>query len=358
LALQPEPVAPRLIIDNATTEKVAMMLEEQGGRIASMSPEGGVFDILAGLYSKNSAPNFDVYLKAHAGDELIDDRVTRKAVRVERPALTCAYAIQPQVVTGLASNPAFRGRGLIGRFLYATPTSWIGYREVGAEPVPESLSLAYRNTVRRLHGVADGITLTLSPDSLVLFDAWQIEIERMLRDGEDMESFRDWGAKLAGATLRIAAVLHAITHGADILPAVPEITTASIESAIVIARYLIPHAAATMNLMAATDDPTTDDARYLWRWVERHHRHEFTKTEAHHHGKRRFRRADDIDPALSELTRRGYIRLRPQAPTGPGRPPSPAYEVNPSALATATPGKRSQYSRNPPEPPPEPGFQE
>ena len=66
----------------------------------------------------------------HSGDDLITDRVSRKSICVERPALTCAYAIQPQVVEGLAENTAFRGRGLLARFLYAAPQSWIGRREV------------------------------------------------------------------------------------------------------------------------------------------------------------------------------------------------------------------------------------
>jgi len=97
LAEQTEPVLPRLIVDDATAEKLGIMLAEQGGRIASMSPEGGVFDLTAGLYSKSGITQFGEYLKGHSGDDLITDRVSRKSVRVERPALTCAYAMQPAV---------------------------------------------------------------------------------------------------------------------------------------------------------------------------------------------------------------------------------------------------------------------
>jgi hypothetical protein len=39
LAMMPEPALPRLIVDDATSEKLGAMLAEQGGRIASMSPE-------------------------------------------------------------------------------------------------------------------------------------------------------------------------------------------------------------------------------------------------------------------------------------------------------------------------------
>lgn len=100
LADDTEPVLPRLLVDDATAERLGMMLAEQGGRIASMSPEGGVFDLMAGLYSKSGIPQFGVYLMGHSGDDLITDRVSRKSVRVERPALTCAYAMQPAVIEG------------------------------------------------------------------------------------------------------------------------------------------------------------------------------------------------------------------------------------------------------------------
>jgi hypothetical protein len=109
---------------------------------------------------------------------------------------------------------------------------------------------------------------------------------------------------------------------------------------------LVPHAEAVLNMMLANEASADDDARYVLRWIERHARREFTKSEAQHHGKRRFPKADDIDAALAELTRRGFIRPKPAETSGPGRPPSPAYEVNPAALADAKPERRSHNSHN------------
>jgi hypothetical protein len=120
----------------------------------------------------------------------------------------------------------------------------------------------------------------------------------------------------------------------------------TIAAAVTIAGYLVPHAEAVLNMMSASEESTDDDARYLLRWIERHGRREFTKRDAQQHGKRRFPKADDIDPVLAELTRRGYIRLRPLDAGGPGRPPSPSYEVNPAAFANANGEKRSHNSHN------------
>ncbi len=358
LAETPEPTLPRLIVDDVTVEKLGMMLAEQNGRIASMSPEGGVFDLMAGLYSKNGIPQFDTYVKGHSGDRLITDRVTRKSVCVERPALTCAYAMQPAVIEELVPKAMFRGRGLLARFLYAAPRSWVGKRRIAPPPVPDAIREAYHQVVYKLaksveHITDEPIVLRLTDDAEKRLRQWEEEIEAMLDNNGEMESIKDWGGKLAGATVRIAGVLHCVENGP-----IGHITRQTMEAVIAIGRYLIPHAETVLNIMAAREDVAEDDARYVLRWIERHGKREFTKSEAQQHCKRRFPRANDIDVALAELTRRGYIRPKPTDSRSPGRPPSPVFEVNPLVFTTPpmsgeleseNPEKRSKYSKNSPE---------
>ncbi len=268
----PEPALPRLLVDDATSEKLGMMLADQGGRIASMSPEGGVFDLMAGLYSKSGMPQFGVYLMAHAGDDLITDRVSRKSVRVERPALTCCYTIQPAVISGLAEQAAFRGRGLLARFLYAYPSSPIGKRQVAAAPVPEHTTEAYRQAVRTLavdcgniESASEPFTLRLTAEAETALRGWEQEIEDELDDGGELEAMRDWWSKLAGATLRLAAVLHCVEHGLT-----GEVTTETLLAAVEIARALIPHAEAVTGLMRADGGPSgASDGMYVLRWIRR-----------------------------------------------------------------------------------------
>ncbi len=183
--------------------------------------------------------------------------------------------------------------------------------------------------------------LRLTGDARELLESWEAEIEAMLAEGGRMEIMPDWGAKLAGATLRLAAVLHCVEHGPH-----GYMERRTLAAAIEIGRYLIPHADAVLNMMLARDDSSDSDARYVLRWIERHGRREFTRREAQQHGKWRFRKANDIDPALTELVRRGYVRLRPAEVTGLGRPPSPRYEVNPAVFETWTPEFHSHNSQN------------
>lgn len=195
--------------------------------------------------------------------------------------------------------------------------------------------------MRALAATETDFVLTLTPEASAALRRWEEEIEAMLADGGQMELMRDWGAKLAGATLRLAAMLHGVVHGAT-----GRIDAPTLAAAIDVARYLIPHAAAVLNMMHAQENSSDDDARYVLRWIERHGRREFSKRDAHQHGRRRFPYADDLDAALAELTRRGYVRLRPEAAAGRGRPPSPVYEVNPAAFPGAKPPRRSHNSHN------------
>lgn len=357
---QREPLAlPRIVVDDVTAERLAAILGEQEGRLASMSPEGGVFDLMAGKYSKNGGTSFEVYLKSHAGDNLVIDRVSRASVRVERPALTCAYAMQPEVIRGVSGNPAFRGRGLLGRFLFVCPTSRVGSREIAPTPMSGETRGAYHDMVRRLYRDAsrwgggdrsdrsdggdahsfgefdafddepdrfsgEAFVLRLDRDASLRFIAWETEVEPMLADGGRMDHMRDWGNKLVGATLRLAAVLHCVEFGVR-----GRIGLQTMEVAVGVAHVLLVHADYTLNLMAAGSGTTDSDAAHLLRWIDRQGRKSFSKRDAQQGNKSRFPMAEDINDPLRELVERGYIRSPPAGPPQRGRPASPLFDVNP-----------------------------
>ena len=347
LATTPEPVLPRLIVDDATSEKLGAMLAEQGGRIASMSPEGGVFDLMAGLYSKSGMPQFGVYVMGHAGDDLRVDRISRKGEHVKRPALTMGLAIQPTVLEGLLENTAFRGRGLLARFLYSLPESRIGARKIEPEPVPESVRQAYRDVVWQMcelpWDASQPQYLQLADDAWALLRQFMEKLEPELGAGGELECAQDWGSKLAGAVARIAGVMHCVIHASD-EPWLHPLAASTMASAIQIGQYATIHALAAFEAMQA--DKGLSDAQYILRWIERHGKTEFAKSEAQQHGKRRFKKANDIDAPLAVLERHNYLRLRPASARGPGRPASPVYEVNPALSPNESIGSRPENPTN------------
>lgn len=160
------------------------------------------------------------------------------------------------------------------------------------------------------------VHLKLSPSSHNILIEWETEIERMLDDGGSLERMKDWGAKLAGATLRLAGVMHCVTD--DISQAIGDET---LSNAIRLARYLIPHAETVLGMMQASEDLTELDVRYVLQWILRQGEDHFTRRDVHRHGQNRFKTVEDVDPALVALTKRGYIRPKPCEVTGLVAPP-------------------------------------
>lgn len=312
LAKWPKPEEPTLIVDDATSEKLAILMQSNGERLASMSAEGGVFDLMAGKYS-GSATDINVYLMGHSGDTVVTHRVSRSPVKLSSPALTMALTIQSEVIRGIAAKNTFRGRGLLGRFLYAMPKSWIGHRKIAPPPVSSVATLAYSHVIEslsRLEPTKDGSPhrIKLSDDAVGSFTTFCKSIETELGSGA-LESMKDWGGKLAGATLRISAILHCVAHGGE-TGLSHDIDTATMEAAQRIAWWAIPHAASAMDLLAASDDEARDDGEYLLRWLKNDRPTEptFDRRDAQRHGHRRFNRQPvRLDAALRLLESTGHI---------------------------------------------------
>ena len=144
----------------------------------------------------------------------------------------------------------------------------------------------------------------------------------------DLAHLTGWAAKLAGATCRLAALLHLAGHLHN--GWAQPISADTFASAARLAGYLIDHARAVFDLLGA--DPRTDDARWLLDWINRTEQKQFTRRDAHRATPRgRFLKAADLDPTLGLLEEHGWLRRVDADASGPkgGRPPSPRFLVNP-----------------------------
>jgi replicative DNA helicase len=324
------PPIPRLIADDITPEKVASVLAEQKGRLAIVSAEGGIFDIIAGRYNGN-VPNLDVWLKGHSGDPIRIDRMGREPDYIRRPALTVALMIQPEVLKVIAGHRVFRGRGLLARFLYAMPVSKVGHRQAAAKPVPADVENAYSTLVREL---ASGMAEWLSdPAILVLTDKAQeaiaaIEeaVEPTLDDDGELAALKDWGAKYVGAIARIAGMLHLAELGAEHGPITP-VTAETILKAQRIGAYF--RAAAINAFIQMGTDQAIADAAYLLRRIEKiaGDGDELSERDMHQACRSRFRKKDALVVAVGVLVDHGYLIPQQTNQATGGRPPSPRYKV-------------------------------
>jgi len=268
--------SPQYIGDDATPESVALLLNDNAGRFALLSPEGDVFDLMAGRYSSSGAPNLGVYLKGHAGDDIRVNRANQDFTPryTHKPALSIGVAVQPEVLRGLTLKKGFRGRGLLGRFLYSLPQSLLGHRKINPCPVDSKIATAYQDKILNALRLEPNIDtdgnpcphiITVGSDALQEIDRFAMQVEKHLGPGGDFAAMGDWAGKLVGAVCRIAGIFHSLIYATSGNPAKAQIDAETILGAIAIGEYLIPHAKAAFFEMGA--DPAIDSARRILDWV-------------------------------------------------------------------------------------------
>jgi len=201
---------PKLLVDDATSEKLIDVLEEQGGSIAIASPEGGLFSTLRTAVSAN--PTFDAYLKAYTGDSIEVARISRKGNSIEAPKLSLIIACQPKTAAEMIANKTFRDKGLPARFLFAVCRSLVGTRTFDKPEVSTGAIAAYNGLIRELlNGVFDRNTeqneLTLTEKGRVAFLEFSRSFKHKLGENGKLGFMKDWCAKLPGQMLSIAGIL-------------------------------------------------------------------------------------------------------------------------------------------------------
>jgi hypothetical protein len=327
------PVAPRLLADDFTPEALAVLLEWHDEKIGLQEAEGGIFDTLAGKYS-NGIPNFDIILKGWSGESCQVDRKGRESIFLESPLITMVISPQPEIIQGLASRPGFRGRGLIGRYLFVMPQSRLGARLIETKPVPLALVEAWRQSVHRLlalpwaineNGAKTAYRLGLDPAAYALWGQFAGMVETELRPGGQFEFMTDWAGKFPGQAVRLAGLFHVATapepHKCVIAPE-------TMQSALAVAAILAEHAKAAFGLMGT--DPAQDCARAILRWIMRDRVTGFTARDALRCVRGRYPTMEKVNAGLAILEDRAFIFEATGEPRkGPGRKPSSAYIVNP-----------------------------
>lgn len=310
--MPPEIIPPRLWTADVTPERLQGLLVDHGERLSVLSDEGGIFEVMAGLYSDGKA-NVDIFLQSHAGQAARIDRQGRTA-HLDSPALSFGLTIQPAILSNMmtAGNKRFRNNGTLARFLYAVPRSNVGSRDVRAVyQIPASLTAKYRTMLFSLLSIPPQIIegnevprrLTLNAEALECWLTFAAMIEKRQGPDGDLESISDWSGKLPGAALRIAGNFHLIEHGTNPLA---QIEVHTVKNAVQLCTLLIDHAKAAFNLMEA--DQVTSDAKLIYGWIIKERLAHFKKSEAYRHFKARFTgKADRFSKALHELEERSIM---------------------------------------------------
>lgn len=321
----PELKPVRFFADDCSSEALTSLMAANNGVFSVISTEGGIFDIMAGRYSNKS--NIDVWLKGHCGDAIYVDRMTREAECIMHPALSAILSIQPSVLDEIMSNTTMTGRGLIARFLYASPPSRIGSRVFRTQPIPPEVTAAYRSLIFRLMALpidGDAHTVCLSEKAFDLMADYFQEHEKFLV-GEG-QAISDWASKYIGAVLRIAGLLHC----ADMEDDKTEVTASTMSKAIQIGKYFLAHSTYAYSMMGT--DLSIQKAKFVLAKLKKKNVSVIKRSELFQMCRGKFfKKTEKIFPTLELLEGHGYIRLEEPERQSVGRPADVKIIVNPTA---------------------------
>jgi hypothetical protein len=310
LPIVPQP--PTVFTSDATAERLEVLLEANGGKVALISDEGGMFDIWAGRYNAN--PNLEIFLKGHCRAPVRVHRMGRVTV-IDKPHLTILLSPQPSVLTRL--KDFMRGRGLLARFLYALPQSTVGNRKLIPASMPSRISAQYEQLITTIleWQPSEPITLQLSSAGYLEWKEFQRTVETQMADGGRLCRLRDWGSKLPGAVLRVAGLLHIAryaeqSNSLSVLSV--EIAESEIQVALEIGITLTSHAIAIFGMVS--DDPVLRNAKRIMRWLLERKRAESDKeitkrTCFRAHYPHVFEKIEEMEPCLRILFDHHLIKI-------------------------------------------------
>ncbi|MNW42685.1 hypothetical protein D3C74_198630 [compost metagenome] len=356
---------PSLIKQDITAEKLVQSMSENHNRMGVLSAEGGVLDIVAGLYSDKKT-NVDIFLKGHSGEHYAYDRKNGGSVYLKSPTLSVGLLVQNDHLQRVLTNSALNGRGLFARFLYAIPDSPLGTRKARSTPIPPAVRETYHEMMTHLlkrkplppadtssqSSLSDYVmnavqgtaydeeeatqTIRLSPEAVEVYERLFDKNEpRLHPSNNDLTSaLKAWAGKLVGQIMRIAGLLHMAEH-ADQEELPEEVAASTVELAGRLEEYFFAHALKAFG--QASEGVHAEKQKYILQALAIAQGNDtlikwFTRTKIWNLLKRKgYAKVAYMDKDLQELVDRNYLLVQHVERHGNGRD-STMYGLNPKAL--------------------------
>jgi len=330
LEQNPEPVEPRLLADDATPEALTGIMAEHDGRMAIISTEAALFDIVCGAYAdRGRGVNLDVYLKGWSGERIDVQRKGTGRVHIKAALLTVGLTVQPHALNQLRGTQVLSGRGFIPRFMFAIPASLTGWRDTKKvmDATPMTTATEWAAGLRRMWTDANrhnGQEVTFSRPALDLIGTWQAALEVRQREGGDLHDVSPWCSKMKGSVIRTAALLHLADGGVG-----TQVPAATFSRAVEIGDYWIAHA---LRVEAIATGGLVAEADRILKWIGALDEPWFTGRDLL---RSRSQTVDDVYDALELLVEKGWIRVRDGyrlADFGRRGAPSPIFDAHPNLV--------------------------
>lgn len=295
----------RMNVKDITPEALAWEMFLQNERIGILDDEGGVFDVLGGLYSGGQS-NLSIFLEAYDGSMYSIIRRTKENITLNSPLLTIGLMTQPDHFENIMNNRQFSGRGLIQRFLFAFPGSRTGQQKLTTGTIDHDSQVNYIQLINKLlempfpaPGEETPAIICDAAAARILTEYFDM-LQAKIRPGGLFENMVEWAAKHFARCMRIAGTLHLCEHSAA-----DELNEQTAASAISIAVWAENHALKALS-GEMNDNQETRDAKYILSRVKEKRVSELSKSELLRMCRRL--KADEIEAPLELLEDHSMIK--------------------------------------------------
>ena len=268
------PTAMRYIVDDLTTEALAVLLRQNPrGLLCSKDELAGWFDF--NRYNGGNGGDAAKWLEMFRGQSITVDRKSGggTTIHVPRASVSITGTIQPKVLNR-SLGELHRDNGLAARFLIAHPPRRM--KRWGESDLSPTTEAALKEIYERLYdltGEPDGKggerpqSLRFEPDAKREWAKFYNEhnVQQMDLTGEDAAAW----SKLEGYAARLAMVIH-LTRDAARDPSIADhlrIDMASLAAAVALVRWFGAEAARVYS--AFSESPRDAETRRLVEWIER-----------------------------------------------------------------------------------------
>ena len=300
-----------MLSDSSSMEALEYDMSTNKNCMGIITAEGGLFDIISGLYNGQKQPNIDILLKGYSNEHRRVRRKTSKSFDINGAKIAIGILMQPIVQQSNRGSAYQDGRGFTARFLSFIPVSWEGTRDVKAPTVSDTLKEKYRNLIKDIYYTGKKYesvqTLTMTPEAT---DYWYLiaaKIEQEIKPGKSLFEYKMFAGKLAGTIARVAAIFHLIdctTKGLD--PVNTQISLETLKQAEGLAQVFVTNHQALMGLREETGSDTL--AKKFLEWFKDKKLEDFTAREIKQSLRRSIKNDENFMAAINILKERKIIK--------------------------------------------------
>jgi hypothetical protein len=315
---------PRLIVNDATVEKLGELLNENPRGLLLIRDELPGF--LARMESEEYQSERAFYLEAFNGDGAFTyDRIGRGTIHIASATLSMIGGVQPARIAPLVKGAMTgeRDDGLIQRLqLVVWPddlSSWTWTDRSPSARARDRYDQAFRDLYDFAKTCAEPAVFGFTAKAQDMFRLWMTEIQTEARSGKLPSALESHLLKMPKTVASLALIFHLVDGGRDAIGA--EATGRALD----FAEYLRSHA---RRLYSAGAVAAENGAKLI---VERRAQlpEPFTARDVWKKSWAGIYDRDSADAAIDLLTAAGYCREAPQSASPSGGRPTTSYVWNP-----------------------------